>query len=379
MSVRQLRLVVAADDYEAAVVFYRDVLGLAEREAIAGPGGAHVTILDAGRATLELANAAQRSYIDEVEVGRSVAPRLRVAFEVDDVRSVPTTGAVEVAPPTVTPWNSLNSRLDAPAGLQITLFQELSTSDIAPADLSVDDAFVVFDAQDSGCLSYGVERDGRRWFVKTAVRPEARASLARAAALHAAVRHPAIVPPALVLDGTDGPTVVYPWCAGAVLNVATGSGSDRSALSRFQRLPVAEVGRALDALLDAHRAVAAAGWLAVDLYDGCFLYDFDAGRMRLIDLDEYRPGPFVLDSARLPGSRSYLAPEELVRGSRIDERTMVHALGRTLHHLLDSSAGWRGSPGQRAVVTRATDPSPDRRHPSVDALAADWRQALARS
>jgi catechol 2,3-dioxygenase-like lactoylglutathione lyase family enzyme len=373
MSVRQLRLVVAAEDYEAAIAFYRDGLGLREQEAIAGPGGAHVTILDAGRATLELANPAQRAYIDEVEVGRPVAPRLRVAFEVDDVRTAGTAGAVEVAPPTVTPWNSLNTRLDAPAGLQITLFQELSTSDSPPADLDVAGAFAVFDEQDSGCRSYGVERDGRRWFVKKAVRPEARASLTRAAALHAAVRHPAIVRPAAVLDGTDGPTLVYPWCAGSVLNAATVHGSDRSALDRFRRLPVESVERALDAILDAHRAVAAAGWVAVDLYDGCFLYDFDAKRMWLIDLDEYRPGPFTLDSERLPGSRSYLAPEEFVRGSAIDERTMVHALGRTLHHLLDSAAGWRGTDRQRAVVARATDAAPSRRHPTVDALAADWR------
>jgi ribosomal protein S18 acetylase RimI-like enzyme/predicted enzyme related to lactoylglutathione lyase len=129
MAVRQLRLVVAADDYERAVVFYRDVLGLPEREAIAGPDGAHVTILDAGRATLELANPRQRRYIDRVEVGREdVAPRLRVAFEVEDAAArtaeLVDAGAVEVAPPTVTLWRSLNSRLDAPAGLQITLFQE---------------------------------------------------------------------------------------------------------------------------------------------------------------------------------------------------------------------------------------------------------------
>ena len=30
-----------------------------------------------------------------------------------------------VAAPVRTPWQSLNSRIDAPAGLQITLFQEL--------------------------------------------------------------------------------------------------------------------------------------------------------------------------------------------------------------------------------------------------------------
>ena len=134
MAVRQLRLVVAtvdAADYAEAVAFYRDVLGMAEREAIAGPGGAHVTILDAGRATLELANPAQRRYIDEVEVGpgRDVAPRLRVAFEVDDSRTrtaeLTAAGATEIAPPTVTPWRSLNARLAAPAGLQITLFEEL--------------------------------------------------------------------------------------------------------------------------------------------------------------------------------------------------------------------------------------------------------------
>jgi catechol 2,3-dioxygenase-like lactoylglutathione lyase family enzyme len=128
-TVRQLRLVVEAADYEDAVRFYRDVLGLPEEGAFSADGGAEVMILDAGRATLEIANPAQKRYIDEVEVGRQVAPRLRVAFEVADsaatTRRLTDAGAVEIAPPTLTPWNSLNSRLDAPAGLQLTLFQEL--------------------------------------------------------------------------------------------------------------------------------------------------------------------------------------------------------------------------------------------------------------
>jgi hypothetical protein len=71
--VRQLRLVVEAEDYDDAVRFYRDVLGLPVEGAFAADGGAHVTILDAGRATLELVNPAQKRYIDEVEVGRPVA------------------------------------------------------------------------------------------------------------------------------------------------------------------------------------------------------------------------------------------------------------------------------------------------------------------
>ena len=67
--------------------------------------------------------------IDEVEVGRPVAPRMRVAFEVADSRSVTdalvAAGAELIADPVETPWRSLNSRLAAPAGLQITIFQEL--------------------------------------------------------------------------------------------------------------------------------------------------------------------------------------------------------------------------------------------------------------
>ena len=128
-----MRLVVEAPDYDEALRFYRDVLGLTEELAVSGPDGAQVTILSAGRATLELANPAQKRYIDDVEVGRAVAPKMRVAFEVDDaaeatVRLVDA-GAELIASPTETPWRSLNSRLNAPAGLQLTLFQELDLKD----------------------------------------------------------------------------------------------------------------------------------------------------------------------------------------------------------------------------------------------------------
>jgi L-ascorbate metabolism protein UlaG (beta-lactamase superfamily)/catechol 2,3-dioxygenase-like lactoylglutathione lyase family enzyme len=126
--VRQLRLVVEAPDFEQAAAFYRDALGLPVELDLEGEAGEHVLILDAGRATLELSNPAQVAMIDEVEVGRRVAPPLRVAFEVDDSESATQllveAGAELVAPPTVTPWNSLNARLGGPAGLQLTVFEE---------------------------------------------------------------------------------------------------------------------------------------------------------------------------------------------------------------------------------------------------------------
>jgi lactoylglutathione lyase len=66
------------------------------------------------------------AYVDEVEVGRRVAGHTRVAFRVDD--TVGATAAAEeggaevIAQPTEPPWGGRNSRLRAPDGLQLTLF-----------------------------------------------------------------------------------------------------------------------------------------------------------------------------------------------------------------------------------------------------------------
>jgi lactoylglutathione lyase len=127
--IRQLRLVVTADDYDEAVRFYRDVLGMSELAVWVSPDGGHVTLLDAGRATLEITDPKNAAFIDEVEVGRRVAGHFWLALQVDDSAEVTArladAGAVVVAEPTRTPWNSLNSRLEAPAGLQLTLFTDL--------------------------------------------------------------------------------------------------------------------------------------------------------------------------------------------------------------------------------------------------------------
>lgn len=134
--VTQLRLVVETEDFEAALAFYRDALGLPELESYEGDGGARVSILSVPTATLELSNPAQVRLIDTVEVGRVGVSRtyplsIRVAFEVADAEATTTAlkagGATVVAPPTETPWRSLNARLEAPGGLQITAFQELDS------------------------------------------------------------------------------------------------------------------------------------------------------------------------------------------------------------------------------------------------------------
>jgi lactoylglutathione lyase len=123
----ELRLVLTVDDWERAVAFYRDALGLPEREMWLGEDGdARGVLLDAGSATLEVVNEAHAASIDEIEVGERVAPKVRVAFRVDDSEDAAArlgdAGAKLIGGPVVTPWQDKNIRLEAPDGTQLTLF-----------------------------------------------------------------------------------------------------------------------------------------------------------------------------------------------------------------------------------------------------------------
>jgi lactoylglutathione lyase len=124
-AVQELRLVLTVPDFDGALHFYRDALGL-EVEAVWSSEGGHVTLLSAGRATLELVDEAHAAEIDRLEVGRRVAGPVRIAFRVDDSGAVAdeleAAGATRIAGPVVTPWNDRNVRLEAPDGAQLTLF-----------------------------------------------------------------------------------------------------------------------------------------------------------------------------------------------------------------------------------------------------------------
>ena len=126
--VKELRLVLTVADFEAALRLYRDALGLETLEAWE-EDGAHIAILEAGRATLELVDEGQAEAIDGIEVGERVAGPVRVAFEVTNsertARRLAAAGAETIAAPVTTPWNDRNVRVRLPDGMQLTLFTML--------------------------------------------------------------------------------------------------------------------------------------------------------------------------------------------------------------------------------------------------------------
>jgi catechol 2,3-dioxygenase-like lactoylglutathione lyase family enzyme len=131
MSVRELRVALTVEDYDEAVAFYRDALGLRQLEVWESPQG-RVVLLEAGRATLELLEEGHAAEVDEIEVGRRVAGPVRLALEVDDSPGTADrlvgAGAEHVGGPVETPWRHRNVRVQAPDGMQLTLFTVLDRS-----------------------------------------------------------------------------------------------------------------------------------------------------------------------------------------------------------------------------------------------------------
>ena len=125
MTVKSFRVALTTDDFDRAVSFYRDGLGLDAGDLWTDNGSGQIFF--AGTAALEIFDEDYAAGVDQIEAGERVSGQIRFAFEVEDLHVVMERalqyGATLVHEPVLTPWQDLNVRLRSPEGLQITLFQ----------------------------------------------------------------------------------------------------------------------------------------------------------------------------------------------------------------------------------------------------------------
>jgi serine/threonine protein kinase, bacterial len=250
-------------------------------------------------------------------------------------------------------------------------------------------------SQESGNLSWLVDTSAGRLFVKTAGSPgrqppgalvpyldhDARVRLLRnAIELAACCRHPALAQLLNVIETPAGPALIYECAMGELLGVARERRTDpASAYQRFAHLSADCLLAIFDVLLDLHAALAEAGWVASDLYDGCLMVDFATLRLTVVDLDSYRRGPGINDIGRMFGSTRFMAPEEFELGAQIDERTTVFNLGRLVWHfgtrLSEQVEDFCGPPALAQVIQQACQPSRTARTSSVASFVDAWTSA----
>jgi serine/threonine protein kinase, bacterial len=247
---------------------------------------------------------------------------------------------------------------------------------------SIGNVFAVFDerTQDSGNVSYSVGVGDTKYFVKTAGLPEnpvpylkhaQRVELLRnAVRVWESCKHSSLAPLLHTIESPEGPLLVYAWLDAELLH---------QKLPRFQALSADEILLALDTLYDVHGVLAAMGWVACDLYDGCLMYDYQRKRLWVMDIDTYHAGSFVNEMGRMFGSTRFMAPEEFQRGATIDQRTTVFTLGRMAAVLLSDGSlnrtPFRGIDATYAVIYRACEPVPENCFATVAQFHAAWLAA----
>lgn len=121
-----VNLVLRVDNFDDTLALFRDYLGMDIEEEWREVGNG--VLLNAGKATIEIADATQANEVDRIEVGYSTNNRIRVALAVPDVTAAGRTfadhGATIEGAVVDTPWGHRNQRVTTAAGVAFTLFQE---------------------------------------------------------------------------------------------------------------------------------------------------------------------------------------------------------------------------------------------------------------
>ncbi|WP_117170152.1 serine/threonine protein kinase [Paraliobacillus sediminis] len=257
--------------------------------------------------------------------------------------------------------------------------------------------FCVFDQQDSGNISFGIEKNDQKYFVKYAgAKPidfsgnpkDAIDRLEQAVPVYQALKNPHLIN---LLDyfATDhGVAVIFKWFDGECLHAHWSySGLEkytnpRSPFYRFKQLDVEKRLNTIDAIFSFHAYVELQEYVAVDFYDGSILYDFNNDETKICDIDFYRKSPSINDlGENFWGSNRSKSPEEYELGSLIDSVTNVFNIGAIVFGLLGgeldrSFSKWEANENLYEVAKRAVDEERNKRYSTVKEFYEAWKFAL---
>ena len=249
--------------------------------------------------------------------------------------------------------------------------------------------FCVFDQNDSGNLSFGVENEsGERYFVKiagartknSAVTPtQAVENLRRTVPLYEEMRHPHLIELVEHFAYKKYYAAVFRWARGECFwdywnwERYKKTGQPRP-FDRFRALPLEKRLRAFDAVLSFFEAVEAARYVSIDFYLGSVMYDFETDAITFCDIDLFLQMPCENTMGRMWGQTRFMAPEEWQLGAPLDERTNVYRLGATAFMFLGEA-----SPALYEIAMKATAPAPEDRYASVAEFAAAWNDLTQES
>ena len=210
--------------------------------------------------------------------------------------------------------------------------------------------FSVIDETGSGCILFGLEKDGKKYFAKIAgaktieaeVSPEESVRLLKdAVRKYRDIRSENLVRYVDSFEKDGCFAVVFEYAEGECLfdhwnfDRYAANGPEESPGYRFKKLPVGKRLAVIEKLFAFFEDVIDSGYVAVDFYDSSIIYDFRNDSVTFCDIDFFRKAPAVNDAGPdYFGTKRLKAPEENELGAVIDERTNEFTLGAIIFDML---------------------------------------------
>lgn len=246
--------------------------------------------------------------------------------------------------------------------------------------------FRVFDQQDSGNICFGVKRGSDKLFIKyagvktlnydrdinTAVE-----NLKRTSNIYKDLKCDQLIKLKESFETDNGYGVVFEWIEGENLHEHWNFDKypkyahQKSAYYRYKKLPIDKRIKSINEIFKFLLNVEQLGYVAVDLYDGSIMYDFDNHTTKICDIDLFRKKPTINDIGKdFWGSKRFKSPEEYILNSPIDEKTNVFNLGALIFGILGddkdhSYEKWEASKELYHIVVKAINPNREERYKSI--------------
>lgn len=211
--------------------------------------------------------------------------------------------------------------------------------------------FQVFSQNDSGNISFGVENNKSKYFVKVAGAKTARAetspqeaikTLKQSVQIYKDLAHPNLIQLVDSFELNHLFVTVFRWSDGECLFDYWNFDDYKrkktaSPREMFKWLSVEKRLNAFKVIFDFLMHTEARGYVAIDFYDGSLMYDFKKDALTICDIDFFRKSPSENDMGEsFWGTKRLKSPEEYTLGSAIDSVTNVFTLGALIFNFFGS-------------------------------------------